>query len=90
MIQNFKHKGLKLLYEKGSRRGVPPERAAMIEEVLSVLDVTASMASLRLPGLHPLEGKRKGEWGITITANWRIVFRMAGGHVHDVDYVDYH
>ena len=27
MIQNFKHKGLKLLYEKGSRRGVPPERA---------------------------------------------------------------
>lgn len=62
----------------------------MIEDVLSVLDVASSMASLRLPGLHPLEGNRKGEWGITITANWRIVFRIVDGHVHDVDYVDYH
>jgi toxin HigB-1 len=69
---------------------VPPERAERIEHVLTVLDVTSSIASLTLPGLHPLKGERKGEWAVTITGNWRIVFRIVGGHVCDVDYLDYH
>ena len=45
-----------------------------------------------LPGfrLHPLKGDWSGFWSITITANWRIVFRFEGQHVSDVDYVDYH
>jgi toxin HigB-1 len=90
MIISFRHKGLKLLYEHGKRRGVPPERADYIEEVLSVLDVTTSIATLRLPGLHPLKGARAGEWSVRVSANWRIVFRIADGHVHDVDLTDYH
>jgi len=90
MIQSFKHKGLKLLYEKGSRKGVPPACAEKIENVLSVLDVAKSVASLKLPGLHPLKGTRKGEWGVTITGNWRVVFKIVEGHVCDVDYTDYH
>ena len=61
-----------------------------MEDILTVLDVTTSMVGLRLPGLHPLKGARKGEWGITITANWRIVFRLRDGHVADVGYEDYH
>lgn len=40
--------------------------------------------------LHPLTGGRKGQWAVTVRANWRIVFRFEGGAVEDVDFVDYH
>ncbi len=90
MIQNFRHKGLKLLYEAGSGRLLPAAVIAKIEDVLSILDVTTSMTGLKLPGLHPLKGARKGEWGLTVTGNWRIVFSLRDGHVCDVGFEDYH
>jgi toxin HigB-1 len=90
MIQNFTHKGLKLLYETGSGKLLPVAVVPKIEDVLTVLDVTASMTGLKLPGLHRLQGNRKGEWGITITRTWRIVFTLRNGHVCDVGYEDYH
>ena len=90
MIQNFRHKGLRLLYETGSGKLLTAAVVPKIEEVLTVLDVTTSMPGLKLPGLHRLHGDRKGEWGITITRNWRIVFTLKNGHVCDVGYEDYH
>ena len=35
MIQSFRHKGLKLLFEKGDRRKVQPSYADKIERVLA-------------------------------------------------------
>ncbi len=90
MIQNFRHKGLKLLYQKDDPRKVPPERADQLRAVLSVLDVATSTASIRFPSLHELRGDLEGHWAIVITANWRVTFRMENGHVYDVDYQDYH
>ncbi len=29
-------------------------------------------------------------WSITVTPNYRIIFRCEGGDIYDVDYVDYH
>jgi len=45
-----------------------------------------------LPGfrLHPLKGDRAGEWSVTVSGNWRIVFRFADGRAGDVDLIDYH
>ena len=45
-----------------------------------------------LPGfqLHPLKGQLKGFWAVTVRANWRVIFRIEGTDVFDVDYVDYH
>lgn len=45
-----------------------------------------------LPGfrLHPLKGGFAGFWTVTVSANWRIVFRFEGNHASDVDLVDYH
>ena len=40
--------------------------------------------------LHPLTGDRQGFWSIRVSANWRIVFRVEGSNVHDVDLIDYH
>jgi proteic killer suppression protein len=39
--------------------------------------------------LHPLKGKEKGFWAVTVRANWRVIFRF-DGDAQDVDYVDYH
>lgn len=40
--------------------------------------------------LHSLSGDRKGEWSVTVRANWRITFRFEEGYALDVDLVDYH
>jgi proteic killer suppression protein len=40
--------------------------------------------------LHPLKGSRKGEWGVTVRANWRITFRFEEGDVREVNLEDYH
>jgi proteic killer suppression protein len=40
--------------------------------------------------LHPLKGDLAGYWSITVSANWRIVFRFEQGEATDVDLLDYH
>ena len=49
-------------------------------------------ADLDLPGyrLHALKGDCKGYWSVTISGNWRIIFRFEDGNALDVDLVDYH
>lgn len=92
MIASIRHKGLKLLYTHGDRRGLSADLVEKIENILTVLDAADSPGALDLPGfrLHPLTGDRKGWWSVTVRANWRIIFRFHDGHAHDVDLVDYH
>lgn len=92
MIRSIRHKGLRLLYERGDHRGVASERAARIEEIMALLDVARSPRDLDLPGfrLHRLHGDLAGWWSIAVSGNWRIVFRIIEGDVHDVDLLDYH
>jgi toxin HigB-1 len=92
LIQSFRHKGLKRLYEKAVSRGVAAERVPKMERILARLDVATIPETMNLPGfgLHPLKGGLKGFWSVRVTGNRRIIFRFAGGHVCDVDLVDYH
>lgn len=41
-------------------------------------------------GLHPLKGDKKEFWSVSISGNWRLIFRFENGHAYDVDYIDYH
>ena len=92
MIVSFRHKGLKLLYEKGERRRVPSEFADKIERILFRLNEATEPVNLDLPGfrLHPLKGDLKGFWSVSVSGNWRIIFRFEGVHACDTDLVDYH
>ena len=92
MIVGFRHKGLKLLYEKGDRRRVSPELADKVKRVLARLDEASEPANMDLPGfgLHPLKGDLAGYWSVGVSGNWRIIFRFDGVHACDVDLVDYH
>ena len=92
MIVGLRHKGLALLYEKGDRRRVAAEYADKIERILARLDAAAEPAHMDLPGLrlHTLRGDLAGYWSVSVSGNWRIVFRFDGANVRDVDLIDYH
>ena len=92
MIVSFRHKGLRLLYATGDRRRVPADYADKLERILARLDVAAGPGNMDLPGfrLHPLKGDRAGSWSVSLSGNWRIVFRFDGPDACDVDLVDYH
>ncbi len=92
MIQNFRHKGLACLYEKADRKGLSPDLVQKAERVLARLDIAAEPKMMDLPGLrlHALKGDLKGFWSVSISGNWRIIFRFKGNHVADVDLIDYH
>jgi proteic killer suppression protein len=63
-----------------------------VRTILTYLDVASAIRDLEQPSfrLHPLKGKLKGMWAITVRANWRIVFRFEDGEAMDVDLLDYH
>lgn len=92
MIQSFRHKGLKQLFEKGDRRKIQPQLADKIERILARLEEATEVSSMNLPGyrLHPLKGHLTGYWAVWVSGNWRIIFRFESGHANDVDLVDYH
>ncbi|MDP1729975.1 MAG: type II toxin-antitoxin system RelE/ParE family toxin [Devosia sp.] len=92
MIESFRHKGLKRFYDKGDRSKLPAEMADRIQEILTALDTASDVETMNRPSfrLHPLTGARRGEWSVTVRANWRIVFRFENGSAHDVNFEDYH
>jgi proteic killer suppression protein len=92
MIQGFRHKGLKRLFEDGQAKGVRPDHLEKIENILAVLNRAGEPEDMNLPGfhLHPLKGDLKGFWSVTVRANWRIIFRFQEGDAYEVDLVDYH
>jgi toxin HigB-1 len=63
-----------------------------IQRILMLLDAASSPKDLDLPRyrLHSLKGDRKEFWSVTVSANWRVVFRFEGGNAVDVELIDYH
>ena len=92
MILRFSHAGLKRLFERGDGRRVSPRLVPKIERVLARLDEASVPCDMDLPGfrLHPLKGDLADRWAVSVSGNWRIVFRFEGRDVTDVDLVDYH
>jgi proteic killer suppression protein len=92
MIESFKHKGLRQLFEDDNPRGVNPEHIRKIGQILAALYAAQTIEALNLPTfrLNPLTGNLKGFWSITVRANWRVIFRFENGKAFDVDLVDYH
>ena len=93
MIRSVRHKGLRRLFEEDDARGVPSQFAGKLRNILSFLNAANTPEEAApFPGLrlHPLRGDMRGMWSVTVSGNWRIVFRLERGDAHDVDFVDYH
>ena len=63
-----------------------------VARILADLDSARMPQDMDFPGLrlHPLTGDLRGFWSVTVSANWRIIFRFDDANVVDVDLVDYH
>jgi toxin HigB-1 len=92
MIQSFKHKGLRRLFEKGEAKGLRADHVAKVENILALLNRARKPSDMDLPGLrlHRLKGDLKDFWSVTVRANWRVIFHFDEGHAYDVDLIDYH
>lgn len=92
MIRSFKHKGLKAFHDTGSTAGIQAKHAARLRLILTMLGAAMRPDDMDAPAmrLHPLKGGRKGEWAVTVQANWRVTFRFVEGGVELVNYEDYH
>jgi proteic killer suppression protein len=81
------------LYKSGSGRDLPSSLVEKISDILLAIDEAAHPDEVELfPGwrLHPLKGELKGFWSVTVSGNWRIIFRFEKGDAFDLDLVDYH
>lgn len=92
MIKTFRHKGLKVLFLTGNAKGVRADHLSRLRRVLSALDLAKEPDDMDEPGmrLHPLKGELIGYWSISVSGNWRVIFRFVGTDVELVDYLDYH
>ncbi len=45
---------------------------------------------MSLPGfrMHPLRGRVRDRYTVSVSANWQVTFGFEAGHAVDVDYVD--
>jgi toxin HigB-1 len=94
-VVRFRDKGLRQLYEDGSVRGVPPAMADKLRKLLLAIETAETLEQLgRFPGwnLHPLKGDLKGFWSLTVTGNWRLIFRYdeQKNTASDINLIDYH
>lgn len=92
MIRGFKHKGLGKFFETGAKGGIQTQHVERLRLILGRLNAATAPKDMALPGLvlHPLKGKRKGTWAVSVSGNWRVTFRFVGKDADSVDYEDYH
>jgi toxin HigB-1 len=92
VIRSFADKGLRIFFEKGSNAGIRPEHKKRLRLILGVLNSAVKVQDIALPGLglHRLTGQLSGFWSVSVSGNWRIIFRFEDGEALDVDYLDYH
>jgi proteic killer suppression protein len=78
MILSFRHKDLKRLFEEGDRSKVPAAQADKIERILARLAEASEPENMDLPGfkLHRLKHDLAGFWAVSVSANWRVIFRF--------------
>ena len=92
MIKSFRHKGLQRFFETGSKSGIQTKHAERLRLQLAALDTAQMINDMDIPGyrLHPLKGRKRGRWSISVSGNWRLTFQFEQGNAYVLDYEDYH
>ena len=92
MIVSIQHKGLRLLWTKNDASKLPAQQVRKIRNVLTMLNGAEEIEDMNFVGsfLHPLKGELRGFWSITISGNYRMIFKFENGNAYLIDYLDYH
>ncbi len=94
-LVGFRHKGLRQLYADDNAKGLSASLVDKLRKLLFALETARNLEQVgRFPGwkLHPLKGDLKGYWSLTVSGNWRVIFRYeeAVNAASDIDLIDYH
>lgn len=81
-----------MLFENDDQRRLTAAHVDKIKRILARLDEAMNIKHMALPGfgLHRLKGDLKGFSAVSVSGNWRIIFRFENSNAYDVDLVDYH
>jgi proteic killer suppression protein len=92
MIARFRHAGIGRFFRTGSAGRIQPAHRRRLRLILTALNTAQAPRDMGLPGLdlHPLKGDLAGFWSVSVSGNWRIIFRFDGTDATEIDYVDYH
>jgi proteic killer suppression protein len=93
MIVSIRHKGLKRFWEKGDASKLPAAFVPKTRLVLALLDAVQdpTHVNIAIGKVHSLSGDWAGYHALSITRNWRLVFRVGeDGNIYDLDFLDYH
>ena len=92
VIRTFRHKGLEAFFTRDDPRKILADRVDRITRLLDRLDGAKVPQDMNLPGwgFHELKGRRKGEYAVSVSGNWRITFRFEGVDAFDFNLEDYH
>lgn len=93
MIGTVRHKALRKFFEEGNTKGLPPDLVPRLRRMLSALHAADDLKPLEtIPGwrLHALKGDMLGTWSMSVSGNWRLIFKWQDGVADDLDLVDYH
>ena len=86
-IQTIRHGGLRRFFLRNDASKLHATHVGRVKRILEALDGNDPLrGDLTAPTfrLHPLK------WSARVDRTWRIVFRVEGGSVFDVDLSDYH
>jgi proteic killer suppression protein len=95
-IKSVIHKGLRRFIEDGDAAKLDPQAVEKLRRILSYLAQLDDIEKLKaLPQwrAHQLKGDRKGTWSLSVTANWRLTFKVRAKpepEIFDLDFEDYH
>lgn len=90
--KRIRTKALRKLWEDGDESGINPDWLDRIELYLAGLNAATRPSDLDSPGFHfhALKGKRKGQYSLRVSGNWRITFEWDDDGPHSVKLEDYH
>lgn len=90
-ITKFKHKGLKELFENGRSRRIGAQHQRIAIRIMDFLDLIESLDDCSgYRNFHPLIGDRKGQYAMSVSGNYRIVFTYDDSDVTIESFTDYH
>jgi toxin HigB-1 len=93
-FESIRHKALRAFAERGRTQGLPANSIDRLRKMLAWLNAIDSTDELLVApnyGAHQLKGDRDGWWSLTVTKNWRMVFRVNQANaIEDLDLEDYH
>lgn len=62
----------------------------MLEVLDSIQQMPQDVEAFRNWNPHKLTGELQDFWSLKVNKNYRIIFRLSGQDVYDVDFLDYH